>query len=68
MNNWIVFTIASGLGPALSGRAFDTYHSYFQVFIAYEAALVTACVLFVRLGQYTYPAPTQPASIGLNVT
>jgi MFS family permease len=65
---FMLFTIASGLGPALSGRAFDTYHSYSQVFIAYEAAPVTACVLFVRLGQYTYPAAAQPASFGLNAT
>jgi len=58
---FMIFNIGNGLGPALSGRAFDRYHSYSQIFIVYEVALAITCLLLVRLGPYVYPAPKRPA-------
>jgi MFS family permease len=62
---FMVFNIGNGMGPALSGRAFDRFHSYSQIFTAYEVALALTCVLLLGLGKYTFPpvkhAP-QPAS------
>jgi MFS family permease len=57
---FMLFNVGTGLGPALSGRAFDIFHSYFQIFMAYEAALVVTCLLFVPLGEYAYPASKAP--------
>jgi len=54
---FMLFNVGTGLGPALSGRAFDIYHSYFQIFIAYEIALAITCLMLARLGPYAYPAP-----------
>jgi MFS family permease len=51
-----VFNIGTGLGPALSGLSFDRFHSYGPVFIVYEVALAITCLLFLRLGPYSYPA------------
>jgi MFS family permease len=62
---FMLFNIGTGLGPALSGRAFDRFHSYSQVLIGYEAVLVLTCALLLGLGTYAYPpikhAP-QPAA------
>ena len=52
-----LFSIGTGLGPALSGRSFDMFHSYRPIFVVYEMALAIACLLFFRLGPYSYPAP-----------
>lgn len=57
---FMLFNVGTGLGPALSGRAFDVFHSYFQIFMAYEAALVVTCLLFLPLGEYAYPVPKAP--------
>jgi len=54
---FMLFNVGTGLGPALSGRAFDIDHSYFQIFIAYEIALAITCLMLARLGPYAYPAP-----------
>jgi MFS family permease len=59
---FMLFNVGTGLGPALSGRAFDLFHSYDQIFIVYEVALAVTCLLFVRLGPYPYPARRLPAS------
>lgn len=53
---FMLFNIGTGSGPALSGRAFDTFHSYTQIFFVYEVALALTCVLLIGLGQYAYPA------------
>jgi MFS family permease len=58
---FMLFNIGTGLGPALSGRAFDMFHSYTQIFIVYEVALVITCLLLARLGKYVYPAPPKAA-------
>ena len=65
---FMLFNIGTGLGPALSGRAFDIFHSYFQIFMAYEVVLAVTCLLLLRLGEYAYPAPKAPTSPGLKVT
>jgi len=54
-----IFTIGTGVGPWLSGKSFDMYHSYSPIFMMYEVALLITCLLFVRLGPYPYPAPTR---------
>lgn len=53
---FMVFNIGTGAGPALGGRAFDMFHSYFQIFVVFELALAVTCVFLVRLGDYAYPA------------
>ena len=65
---FMMFTLGTGLGPALSGRAFDIFHSYFQIFAAYEVALVITCLLLVGLGPYAYPAHKVPAAARLQTT
>jgi len=52
---FMLFNIGTGMGPALSGRAFDRFHSYSQIFTVYEAALALTCLLLVGLGKYAYP-------------
>ncbi len=64
---FMLFNIGTGLGPALSGRAFDRFHSYSQVLIGYEVALALTCVLLLGLGKYEFPAvkhAAQPARSG----
>ena len=57
----MLINIGTGLGPALSGRAFDMFHSYTQIFIVYEVALAITCLLLARLGKYVYPPPPKTA-------
>jgi MFS family permease len=52
---FMLFNIGTGLGPALSGRAFDRFHSYFQIFSGYEIVLAVTCVFLLGLGKYTFP-------------
>ena len=56
-----VFTIGTGLGPYVMGLAFDRYHAYGAALALFEAALVVACGLALRLGPYRYPA-SEPVS------
>jgi MFS family permease len=65
---FMLFNVGTGLGPALSGRAFDRFHSYSQIFIVYEVALAITCLLLVRLGKYAYPAPKRSAPLSLQAT
>jgi MFS family permease len=58
------FAIGVGLGPALSGQAFDRFHSYGPIFTIYEIVLAITCVLFLRLGPYPYPAPERADASG----
>jgi MFS family permease len=52
-----LFSLANGVGPALSGISFDHFHSYTQIFMVYEILLIIACAQFLGLGAYPYPAP-----------
>jgi MFS family permease len=54
-----LFTLANGIGPALSGLSFDRYHSYAPIFIVYEVLLAIACMQFLWLPAYPYPAPSR---------
>jgi MFS family permease len=60
---FMLFNIGTGLGPALSGRAFDMFHSYTQIFIVYEVALAITCLLLVRLGKYVHPPPPKAPAV-----
>ncbi|HLZ68256.1 MAG TPA: MFS transporter [Aliidongia sp.] len=51
-----VFTIGTGLGPFVMGLAFDRAHSYGPALAIFEAALLSASGLALRLGPYRYPA------------
>jgi MFS family permease len=51
-----IFAAAIGIGPYLSGKSFDLYHSYGPAFRFYEAILVVAIIVLVPLGRYPYPA------------
>ena len=54
-----VFMISVGVGPLLLGFSFDHWHSYEPVLVAFEIALLIACVIFLRLGPYRFPAHQQ---------
>jgi MFS family permease len=57
-----VFLAGTGIGPYLSGRCFDAWHSYVPVFSVYATALLLAALLFVPLGPYPFgPAGTKAA-------
>jgi hypothetical protein len=61
---FMLFNIGTGLGPALSGRAFDMFHSYSQIFVVYEFALAITCLLLDRLGKYVFSPPAKaPAAL-----
>ena len=63
-----LFTLANGVGPALSGLSFDRWHSYTPIFIVYEILLAIACAQFLRLPAYPYPAPAQHGKHMLQTT
>lgn len=48
------FSLGSGVGPFLSGVAFDHFRSYHQIFVVYEFMLLAAILLVMRLGPYAY--------------
>ena len=54
--SFAIFNLGTGLGPTLSGRGFDYFHSYVPIFMVYEGALAITCLLLVGLGPYAYPA------------
>jgi hypothetical protein len=41
---FMLFNTGTGLGQALSGRAFDRFHSYSQILSGYEIVLAVTCV------------------------
>lgn len=63
-----LFTLANGVGPALSGLSFDRYHSYTPIFIVYEVLLAIACAQFLRLPAYPFPAPPRHGGPSPNTT
>lgn len=50
------FTLGNGLGALIGGLSFDHLHSYTPAFVGFAAALLVACILFLTLGAYVYPA------------
>jgi MFS family permease len=53
------FTIGNTLGALIGALSFDHLHSYTPAFLLFAGSLVVACVLFLTLGAYTYPAQRQ---------
>jgi MFS family permease len=51
-----VFMISVGMGPLFLGFSFDEWHSYGPMLVAFEFALLIACLIFLRLGAYRFPA------------
>jgi len=51
-----IFVASTGVGPLISTRSFDIYHSYVPAFSFFEAILVVSIVIFSLLGPYPYPA------------
>lgn len=58
-----IFSLGTGIGPALSGMSFDRFHSYAPIFAVYVVLLAATCVVFLRLGPYPFP-PREPAPRG----
>jgi MFS family permease len=56
-----VFMVGVGVGPSLLGFSFDRWHSYAPMFLFFEAGLLVACVMFLRLGPYRFRIDDQPA-------
>lgn len=50
------FAGATGVGPFLSGLSHDLYGTYVPAFALYEVLLVIACLIFLPLGPYPFPA------------
>ena len=50
-----VFAGSTGVGPFISGRSFDLYHTYLPAFALYEVLLVIMCLIFLPLGPYPFP-------------
>ena len=51
-----IFVASTGVGPFISTRSFDIYHSYVPAFSFFEVILVVSIVIFSLLGPYPYPA------------
>jgi MFS family permease len=51
-----IFAGATGVGPFISGFSFDRWHSYLPAFVLYEVILAIACIVFLPLGEYPFPA------------
>lgn len=56
-----IFAGATGVGPFISGFSFDRWHSYLPAFALYEVVLAIACVTFLPLGTYPFPAQHRSA-------
>ena len=50
------FQACIGVGPVISTRSFDLYHSYGPAFQFFEVITVISIVIFALLGPYPYPA------------
>ena len=53
------FTIGNTLGGLIGTLSFDHLHSYAPAFYVFAGCLVVACVQFLMLGTYAYPAGSQ---------
>jgi len=51
-----IFVASTGIGPFISTKTFDLYHSYTPAFEFYEAILVIVLIIFATLGPYPFPA------------
>ena len=53
------FTIGNTLGGLIGTLSFDHLHSYAPAFYVFAGCLVVACIQFLLLGTYAYPAGSQ---------
>jgi MFS family permease len=51
-----IFVASTGIGPYISTKSFDLYHSYVPAFRLYEMILIVPIIIFVLLGPYPFPA------------
>jgi hypothetical protein len=51
-----IFVLGNAAGAAALGWSFQLLHSYEPAFGLFEVLLVIACILFVTMGPYRYPA------------
>jgi MFS family permease len=51
-----IFAGATGVGPFISGYSYDRWHSYLPAYALYVVVLAIACVIFLPLGEYPFPA------------
>ncbi len=51
-----IFGASTGIGPFISTKSFDLYHSYAPAFHFFEAITLVAIVIFALLGPYPFPA------------
>ena len=51
-----IFVASTGIGPYISTKSFDLYHSYVPAFRFYEVILVVPIIIFALLGPYPFPA------------
>jgi MFS family permease len=58
-----VFAGSTGVGPFISGRSFDLYHSYVPAFALYEVLFVVMCLIFIPLGPYPFPVQHRSAPV-----
>lgn len=59
-----IFVAVGGIGPYISTKSFDLYHTYTPAFRLYEVIVLVPVIIFALLGPYRYPArraPTVPA-------
>ena len=56
-----IFQASTGIGPFISTKSFDLYHSYTPAFEAFEVMTVIALAIFAFLGPYPYPAKSRHA-------
>lgn len=49
-----LFSAGSGVGPFISGKAFDAFHSYAAAFVVFQVILVLGFLLVSRLGPYRF--------------
>jgi MFS family permease len=64
------FNIGNTVGGLIGSLSFDHLHTYTPAFLLFAGALLVACVLFLTLGAYVYPAlrlapatPTEPEQV-----
>ena len=57
-----IFALGVGIGPVLSGASFDRFHSYTPAFAGFVIMLAIACLVFLRMGLYPFPASAQALS------
>ena len=51
-----IFQVCLGIGPLVSTKSFDLYHSYGPAFQIFEAITIISIAIFALLGPYPYPA------------